>query len=97
VYSGDAVTAGLRCVVERITGNTLRRLPGDELDGLNNTIDNFVLDTRVLALRVLTDENSVDIIIRRLVALDRHAGTNVGEKVESAAQGKVEGNVALAD
>jgi hypothetical protein len=64
---------------------------------MNRIRTNLVLNTRVLALRVLTDEDSVDVVVCCLVALDGHTRTNVGEQVESTAEGKVEGDVALAD
>jgi hypothetical protein len=57
----------------------------------------LVLDTRVFALSVLTDENGVHVIVCSLVALNGNARTNVGEQVEGAAEGKVEGDMALAD
>ena len=56
-----------------------------------------MLDTRILSLRVFTNQNSVDIIVWRLVPRDGNAWPNVGEKVESSPKGQVEGNVALSD
>jgi hypothetical protein len=56
-----------------------------------------MLDTRVLPLSVLANENSVDVIVRRLEALDRDAGTDVGEEGEGPAECEVEGDMALAD
>jgi hypothetical protein len=97
VDGGDALAARLLGVVEGVAGNTLRSLVRDELDRLDNTVDNDVLDTRVLALGVLTDEDSVDIVVSGLVALDRDTGADVGEEVESAAESKVERDVTLAD
>lgn len=63
---------------------------------LNDKTD-LVLDTRVLALGVFPDEDSVDIVVRRLVPLDGHAGTDVGKEVEGASERQVERDVALAD
>jgi hypothetical protein len=56
-----------------------------------------VLDTRVLSLGVLTDEDGVDVVIRRLETLDGHAGTDVGEEGEGSSEGEVERDVALAN
>lgn len=41
VHGGNTLPAAALSVVERITRNTLGRLPSDELDGLHNTIDNL--------------------------------------------------------
>lgn len=70
---------------------------GDELDGLNNAIDDLVLNSGVFTLGVLTDEDSVDIVVGGLEAGDGAAGADVGEKVEGAAESKVKGDVALSD
>ena len=56
-----------------------------------------MLDARVLSLRVLPDEDGVDIIVRGFESLDRGAGADVGEEVEGATEGQVEGNVSLAN
>jgi hypothetical protein len=42
----------------------------------------LVLDTRVLSLGVLTNENSVDVIVSSLVSLDGNTRSDVGEKGE---------------
>ena len=54
----------------------------DELDGLDDTADDLVLDAGILSLRVLADGDDVDAVVQRLVAVDGHARTNVGEEVE---------------
>lgn len=97
VDGGDLVTARLLGVVEGVTSDTLGSLVGDELDGLDDTLDDNVLDTRVLSLSVLTDEDSVDIVVGSLVTLDRLAGTDVGEEIEGTTESKVERDVALSD
>ena len=56
-----------------------------------------MLDAGVLSFSVFTDENSVDIVVRGLVSLDRDTWPNVGEQVEGSTQGEIEGNVTLAD
>ena len=54
-----------------------------------------MLDTRVFTLGVLPDEDGVNIFVRSLEALDRHARTNVGEEVEGPTERQVQRNVAL--
>lgn len=57
----------------------------------------LMLNTGVLSLSVLTDENCVNIIIRRLESLNGKARPHVGEKVESSAEGEVQRYVSLAN
>ena len=57
----------------------------------------LVLDARVFTLRVLPDENGVDILVGGLESPDGSAGTDVGEKVKGPAECQVQGNVALAN
>jgi hypothetical protein len=84
-------------VLEGIAQNALRGLLGDELDALHDAVDYHVLDARVLALGVLTDQDSINIVVGRLVAGDGLAGSDVGEKIKGPAQGEVERDVAFAD
>ena len=84
-------------VLESVTQDTLAGLAGDELDALNDTINNDVLNAGVFTLGVLTDQHGVNIVIGGLVALDGAARTKVGEEVECPAKGQVQGNVALAN
>lgn len=41
-----------------------------------------MLNTRVLSLSVLTDENGVDVVVCSLVSLDGNTRSDVGEKGE---------------
>jgi hypothetical protein len=41
-----------------------------------------VLDTRVLSLGVLSDEDGVDVVVSGLVSLDGNTRSDVGEKRE---------------
>lgn len=82
-------------VLKGVSENSLGSLLGDELDGLDNTGNNNVLDTRVLTLSVLSDQDSVDTIVGGLVTNDRLAGTDVGEEVESSSKSQVKGDVTL--
>ena len=97
VNSADLLPANVTGVLEGVAQDALRGLAGDELDGLDNAIDNNVLDARVLALGVLTDQDGVDVVVGGLEALDGPAGTNVGEEVEGATEGQVQRDVTLAD
>ena len=56
-----------------------------------------MLDTRVLSLGVLTDEDSVDIVVGGLVSFDRDTRADVGEEGEGASEGQVERDVAFAN
>ena len=55
------------------------------------------LDARVLALRVLPDGDQVDVVVERLVALDRLAGPHVGVETELLSELQVQGSETLSD
>ena len=84
-------------VLEGKAQDALRGLAGDELDALDDTINNDVLNARVLALSVLSDQDGVDVIVGGLVAGDGAAGSQVGKEIEGTAESKVERDVALAN
>ncbi len=84
-------------MVKRVSGHTLARFPSNELDGLDYAINNLMLDTRVFALSVLSNEDGVDIIIGGFVALDGCAGSNIRKEVEGTTEGQVEGYMAFAN
>ena len=64
---GSTVGEGER---EGELGDTLRLGAGDDLEGLNDTLDALVLETRVLTLGVLSDDAQVDVLVAGLVAGD---------------------------
>jgi hypothetical protein len=97
VDGANLVLANLLGVLEGVTEDALGSLAGDELDGLDNTVDNDVLDARVFSLGVLTDEDSVDTVVGGLVTLDGLARTDVGEEVEGTTESQVERDVTLAN
>lgn len=97
VDDANLLAANLLGVLEGKSEDTLGSLPGDELDALDNSVDNNMLDARVFTLSVLTDQDGVDIVIGGLVAGDGAAGSQVGEEVESSSQSQVKGDVALAN
>jgi hypothetical protein len=84
-------------VLEGKAQDSLRGLTGDELDALDDSINNDVLNSRVLALSVLSDQDGVDVVVGGLEAGDGAAGSQVGKEVEGTAECKVERDVALAD
>lgn len=57
----------------------------------------LMLNTRVLSLSVLSDKNSVHIVVSGLVTSNRDTRSNVGEEGESSSESQVEGNVTLTD
>jgi hypothetical protein len=75
-------------------GNALRLLPGDDLERLDDAVDRLVLEARVLALGVLTDDAEVDVLVARLVAGDVLEEDNGGVDVELLTESDVEGAVA---
>jgi len=97
VDNADLLAANGLGVLEGESEDTLGSLASDELDALDNTVDNNVLNTRVFTLGVLSDQDSVDIVVRGLVASNGAAGSQVSEEVEGSAEGKVERDVALAN
>jgi hypothetical protein len=97
VHDADLGLADVESVLEGVTEHALTGLAGDQLDRLNHTVHNNVLDAGVFALGVLTDEHGVDVVVGGLVSLDALAGTHVGEQVEGPSEGQVEGDVTLAD
>lgn len=68
VHDADLLLADALGVLEGEAEDTLGGFAGDELDALDNTVDDDVLDAGVLALSVLSDEDGVDVVVRGLVA-----------------------------
>jgi hypothetical protein len=75
-------------------GDALRLLAGDDLERLDNAVDRLVLETRVLALGVLTDDAEVDVLVAGLVTGDVLKEDDRGVDVELLAQSDVERAVA---
>lgn len=95
--NADLVAADLLGVLEGEAQDTLTSLAGDELDALDDTVNNDVLNARVFTLGVLSDQDGVDVVVGGLVASDGSARTQVGKEVEGSSEGKVKGDVTLAD
>ncbi|CAF3535552.1 unnamed protein product [Fusarium graminearum] len=88
---GSAVCEGER---EGEPGDTLRLGAGDDLEGLDDTLDALVLKTRVLTLGVLSDDAQVDVLVAGLVAGDVLDQADAGVNVELLSHGDVEALVA---
>lgn len=95
VDNADLLAANLLGLLEGEAEDTLGSLTGDKLDGLDDAINNDVLNAGVFTLGVLTDQDGIDIVVGGLEAGNRAARAQVGEKVECAAESKVKGDVAL--
>lgn len=61
VDDADLLAADLLGVLEGESQHALTSRAGDELDALDDAIDDNVLDARVLALGVLSDQDGVDV------------------------------------
>lgn len=97
VDSADLLPANVTGMLEGVAEDALRGIASDKLDALYNTVNNNMLNARVFALGVLTDQDRVDVVVGCLVAGDGSAGADVGEEVEGSSQGQVERDVALAN
>lgn len=71
-------------------GDALRLGAGDDLEGLDDAGDTLVLEARVLALGVLTDDAQVNILVAGLVAGNVLYQADAGVDVELLAHGDVE-------
>lgn len=56
-----------------------------------------MFDTRILSLGVLPYQNSIDVVVRSLVTLNRNTRSHVSEEGEGSSQCEVKRNVTLAD
>ena len=56
-----------------------------------------MLDTRILPFSVFTNEDSVDVVVWSLKALNRDTGPDVGEKIESPSKSQIQGDMAFAN
>jgi hypothetical protein len=56
-----------------------------------------MFDSGVLSLSILTNKDSVDVVVSSLESLNRHARPNIGEEVESSSESEVQGDMALSN
>jgi hypothetical protein len=75
-------------------GDTLGLGAGDDLEGLDDTVDALVLETRILTLGVLSDDAQVDVLVAGLVAGDVLDQADAGVDIELLSHGDVETLVA---
>ena len=97
MHGAHLLPANALSILEGISQDTLRGFTGDELDALDDTVNNHVLDARVLPLGVFTNEYSVDVVIWSLITFNRLAGSNVGEEVEGSSEGQIERDMAFSN
>lgn len=77
-------------MLESEAQDTLGGFPSDELNTLDNTVNNDMLNSGVFALGVLTDQHSVDVVIWGLVSSNRAAWSQVGEEIECTTESQVQ-------
>jgi len=97
VDSSDLALANIFCVLESELQHSLGSCPSDELDTLHDTVNHYVLDSRVLSFRILTDQYDVHIIVWGLVAGNRATRSYICEKIECSTKSKIERDVAFAN
>ena len=97
VHDADLLAADGFGVLEGVAQDSLGSVLRDELDRLDDTVNNNVLNAGVLALGVLADQDRVDIVVRGLVTGNRAARSEVGEEVEGSSESQVERDVTLAN
>lgn len=93
VNGSDLLTVVLQSKVIGKASNALRLVLGDDLEGLNNTGDGLVFQTRVLTLCVLTDEGHVNAINASLNTGNVLDENQRGVDVELTTESNVEGSV----
>lgn len=52
--------------------NSFRSIFSDEFDGLHDTVDNFMFNTRILTFSVFTNSHNIDVIIQCFVSIEYH-------------------------
>lgn len=91
VNAGNLLTVVGKSKGEGKLGNAFRLFASDDLERLDNAIDRLVLEARVLALGVLTNDAEIDVLVARLVARDVLEKDNRGVDVKLLTKGDVEG------
>lgn len=89
VDASDSVPTVLSSVLEGVLANVSGGGISNELDGLDDAWNNFVLDSRVFTFSVFSDGDNVDVVVFGLVANDRLAWSNVGVKAEGLSEHEV--------
>lgn len=94
VDASDLLAVVGQSEAESELGDALRLGTGDDLERLDDAADGLVLETGVLALRVLTDDAEIDVVVAGLVARDVLDQDDRGVDIEFLTEGDVEGLVA---
>jgi hypothetical protein len=94
VNASDLLAVVGKGKAESELGDALGLGTGDDLQGLDDTLDGLVLETGVLSLGVLTDDAEVDVLVASLVTGDVLDQRDGGVDVQLLTQGDVEGLVA---
>ena len=76
---------------------SFRGLLSYELYRLDNAINDDMLNAAVFSFGVLPDKDSVNIVVWGFITSNGFAGSDIGEKIEGSAQGKVERDMAFAN
>lgn len=97
VDSRDSVATNAFGIVEGISCDAFRCLPCDKLNGLDNTVDDLMFNARIFSFSILSDEDSVDVVVGSFEAGNREAWSHVCEEVECSSEGQVEGDMAFSD
>jgi hypothetical protein len=90
VDAGDLFAVVGKRERESELGDTLGLCAGDDLKGLDDTIDGGVLQTRVFTFCVFTDDAEVDILVAGFIARDVLDEDNVGVDVEFLTESDIE-------
>lgn len=97
VHNTDLLLARSLSMLESKAEHALGSVAGNKLNALDDTVHDNVFDARVFTLGVLTDQDSIDVVVWGLVSGNGAARAKVGKEVEGAAKSKVERNVTLAN
>jgi hypothetical protein len=80
-------------ILEGVIGDAFRGGAGDDFDALDDALDNLMLDARVFALGVFSDNDSVDVLVQGRMSGNAPAGSDVGIQVECLAKRQVQRDV----
>jgi len=91
VDSGDLLASLEECVVKGELGDSLGVVCGDDLHALHHSRVHLMLQPTVLPLRVLPDNDNVNVLVFARVTGDALAQDQVGEEIQLLSDAQVEG------
>lgn len=97
VYRPNFTLAYVFRILEGELQYSFRGLLSYELYRLDNAINDDMLNAAVFSFGVLPDKDSVNIVVWGFITSNGFAGSDIGEKIEGSAQGKVERDMAFAN